>query len=149
MAGIDMLHVPYKGGAPAIQDLLGGQIKIGVIGLPPIVGHIRNGKLKALGVTSPKRSPLLPDVPSISEVLPGFQSVQWMGLVVPAATPSEVIAKLAAETSKAIDDAQVKERLAQIGNEAVGGTPAEFARFIAEDLARWEKVIREAGVKVD
>lgn len=149
MGGIDLVHIPYKGGAPAIQDLLGGQVKLGVIGLPPIVGHIKSGKLKALAVTSPQRSSVLPDVPTVAETLPGFQSVQWFGVFVPAGTPEPIVKKLADEVRKAVANPDMKAIFTKIGSEAVGSTPAELAKFMQEDLERWSKVIREAGVKVD
>jgi tripartite-type tricarboxylate transporter receptor subunit TctC len=149
MAGIDLVHIPYKGGAPAIQDLMGGQVKLGVIGMPPIVGHIQGGRLKALAVTSPRRSSVLPDVPTVAETVPGFQSVQWFGVLVPAGTPAPIVDRLSAELRKAVGHAQMKAIFAKIGSEVVGSTPGEFAKFMQEDLERWSKVIREAGVKVD
>jgi tripartite-type tricarboxylate transporter receptor subunit TctC len=149
MAGIDLIHIPYKGGAPAIQDLLGGQVLFGVIGMAPIVGHIKAGKLKALAVTSPKRSPVLPDVEAVTETVPGFQSVQWFGVLVPAGTPAPLVERLSGEIRKAIAHPDLAGIFAKIGHEPIGSTSAEFAKFMQEDLERWTKVIRDAGVKVE
>lgn len=148
-AGIDLIHVPYKGGAPAIQDLIGGQVGLGVIGLPPVVSHIAQGRLKALAVTSAARSPLLPEVPSIQEFLPGLSSVQWLGLFAPAGTDPKVIGRLREEVGKALTHPEMKQRLTQIGATAADLGPAEFAKFMQQDYDAWAKVIKESGIKVD
>jgi tripartite-type tricarboxylate transporter receptor subunit TctC len=148
-AGIDLIHVPYKGGAPAIQDLLGGQVGLGVLGLPPVVNHIAQGRLKALAVTSTSRTPLLPDVPSIHEILPGLTSVQWLGLFAPTGTDQKVIDRLRAEVGKALKHPEMQQKLSQIGASAADLGPAEFRKFMQQDYEAWSKVIKESAIKVD
>lgn len=151
MAGIDITHIPYKGGGQAIGDLVGGQVKLGMLGLAPVLPHLKSGKLEALGVTGKKRVAILPDVPTIAESgLPGFETIQWYGVVAPAGTPPAVVRKLHAELVKAVRQPATVERLAAVGMEvSTSASPAEYARFIREDMAKWPAVVKAAGAKVD
>jgi tripartite-type tricarboxylate transporter receptor subunit TctC len=152
MAGnLQITHIPYKGGGQAINDLAGGQVKIGMLGLAPVLPHIKSGKLKPLAVTGKRRVAILPDVPTVAESgLPGFETVQWFGIGAPAGTPPAVVKKLHAELVKAVRQPQVVERLSGIGLEiAPSASPEEFARFIREDMAKWPAVVKAAGAKVD
>ncbi|MEO8305601.1 MAG: tripartite tricarboxylate transporter substrate binding protein [Betaproteobacteria bacterium] len=150
MAGVQMTHVPYKGSAPALQDLLGGQVQLMFDNLPPSLPQIKAGKLRALAVTTPSRSPALPDVPTIAESgLPGFDASSWFGVLAPAGTPPAIIAKLNAEIAKWLASPEAKEKLASVGANAAGGTPEDFARHIQMETAKWAKVVKESGAKVD
>jgi len=150
MAGVEMTHVPYKGSAPALQDLLGGQVQLMFDNLPPSLPQIKAGKLRALGVTTAARSPALPDVPTIAESgLPGFESSSWFGVLAPAGTPPAIIAKLNAEIAKWLATPEAKDRLVAIGANGAGGSPEDFAKHIAAETAKWAKVVKESGAKVD
>jgi tripartite-type tricarboxylate transporter receptor subunit TctC len=150
MAGIDMLHVPYKGSAPALTDLIGGQVNLMFDNLPSSLPHIKAGKLRALAVTSGKRSPALPDVPTIAEAgLPGFEASSWFGVFAPAGTPKEIITRLNMEIVKALTSPELKERLAAQGAEAVGNSPEQFAAHIRSETAKWAKVVKASGATVD
>jgi tripartite-type tricarboxylate transporter receptor subunit TctC len=149
-AGIDVLHVPYKGGAPAITDLLGERISFMPINPLEVIAHVRSGKLRALAVASDKRLPLLPDVPTTAEAgLPGFEATVWWGLVAPAKTPRDVVAKLNAETNRALADPATAKRLADAGVVVTGGTAEDFAAFIGRQADLWSGVIRKAGIRPD
>lgn len=148
-AGIDVVTVPYKGGAALLQDVLGGQVKVGVIGLAPVMAYLKSGKLKALAVTTPKRSPMLPGVASATETVPGLTSLQWISLMAPAGTPDNVVEKLAAETRKALQSAQVRELFASSGLETFPLSPAELRKFMQEDFAAFESAVRKTGVRVE
>jgi tripartite-type tricarboxylate transporter receptor subunit TctC len=148
MAQIDMLHVPYKGTGQAAADLLAGQIDVMFAPSQTVLPHVKAGKLKALAVTSAKRSEMLPELPTVSESgLPGYQAVGWFGVLAPAATPKAAVEKLSADINRVLADAEVRARMQALGAEPGGNTPAEFARFIAEDQAKWAKLMREAGIK--
>ncbi|MEO8204280.1 MAG: tripartite tricarboxylate transporter substrate binding protein [Betaproteobacteria bacterium] len=152
MAGnLQITHIPYKGGGQAIGDVVGGQVKLAILGLAPALPHLKSGKLKALAVTGRQRVALLPNVPTVAESgLPGFETLQWYGVAAPAGTPPAVIAKLYTELTKAIRQPAVSERLAAAGMEiAPSASPAEFAKFVREDLARWPAIVKAAGAKVD
>ena len=148
-AGIKAVHVPYKGSAPGLSDLMGGQVQFGfdavAIGLP----HVKAGKLKALATTGPSRLSILPDVPAANESLPGFEAVNWYGMLVPAGTPPDVIQRLQSEIAKIIHSPDIREKLVAQGTDPVGSTPAQFGAFIRSETAKWEKVIRTAGIKPD
>jgi len=150
-AGITIEHVPYKGGGQAVIDVMGGSVPIGILGLSAVIPHIRAGKLKALAITDSTRSSLLPDVPTVAEaLLPGFEAVQWFGIVAPAGTPAPIVAQLHAEFTKALRDPEVARRLADLGLKTTPErSPVEFARFIERDYARWPPIIRAVGVKID
>ncbi len=148
MAGVRLTQVPYKGAAPALADLMGGQIEMTFDNIPAAIGHIRNGKLKALAVTSAVRSSTLPDIPTMAEAgVPGYDISAWFGLVAPAATSHEIVARLHGATIRALNSTEVRARFAQLGFEPVGNTPAQFQQTIQSDLARFGKRIRDAGIK--
>ena len=148
MAGVKMVHVPYKGNAPALTDLVGGHIDLIFNGLTSALPLIKIGKLRALAVTSLKRAGALPDVPTIDESgLKGFEAVAWNGLTAPAATPREVIAKISADVLKVVNSPELNERLRSEGSDPVGDSPAEFAAFLRNEIAKWAKVIKFAKVK--
>jgi tripartite-type tricarboxylate transporter receptor subunit TctC len=149
-AGINLTHVPYKGGAPAVAAVVAGEIQLAIESPPPIVPQVKAGRLRALGAARANRSPLLPDVPTVAEAgLPGFQAGSWYGFLAPAGTPKPIIDKLNAEMVKAIRSTELRERFAAVGAESVGDSPAEFSAFIRAELKRWEKVVRSAGVKAE
>ena len=150
MTGVQMSHVPYKGSAPAITDLLGGQVQIMFDNLPSALPHIKAGKLRALAVTSSKRAPALPDLPTIAEAgVPGFEATSWFGILAPAGTPRDIVMKVNAESNKALQAADMKEKLLAQGAEAVGNTPEFFGDYIKAETTKWAKVVKESGAKVD
>jgi len=150
MTGVQMTHVPYKGSAPALQDLIAGQVQLMFDNLPPSLPQIKSGKLRALAVTSATRAPALPDVPTVAESgLPGFEASSWFGLLAPAGTPPAIIAKINAEVAAWLASPEGKEKLASIGANAAGGSPEDFARHIQAETAKWAKVVKESGAKVD
>jgi tripartite-type tricarboxylate transporter receptor subunit TctC len=144
-----MVHVPYKGGAPATADLLAGQIQVYFGPLVEVLAHIKGGKVKALGITTKKRSPLLPEVPAIGEVLPGYEVALWNGILAPAKTPADIVSKLNEATVKVLNLPEVKARLAEQGSEPVGNTPAEFKQFIGTEVEKWKELVRISGAKVE
>jgi tripartite-type tricarboxylate transporter receptor subunit TctC len=150
MAGIQVTHSPYKGGAPALADLVGGQIQFMLENIPGTLPFAKAGKLRALAVTDLKRSPLLPDLPTLDESgLKGYQIVGWNGMFVPAGTSPAIINKLHVAVASALALPDVKERLAVLGADGVGDTPQHFAAFIKADISKWAKVVRDAGIKVE
>ena len=150
MAGVEITHVPYKGSAPALQDLIAGQVQLMFDNLPPSLPQIKAGRLKALAVTSAKRAPALPDVPTMAEAgLPGFEASSWFGILAPAGTPPAVVAKLNAEVAKWLASPEAQEKLLAQGANPAGGTPEDFAKHIAAETAKWAKVVKDSGAKVD
>jgi tripartite-type tricarboxylate transporter receptor subunit TctC len=149
LTGVDMVHVPYRGGGPALTDLLGGQVQVYFGPMPPSIEHIRSGKLRALGVTSARRSQALPDIPSVSDFVPGYEASQWYGIGVPKNTPSEIIDKLNKEINAGLADPKIKARLADLGGTVLPGTPADFGKLIADETEKWGKVIKSAGIKAE
>lgn len=150
VAGVNLTHVPYKGGAPAVAAVISGEVQMAIESPPPIVPQVKANKLRALGAARPNRSPLLPDVPTVSEAgLPGFEAGSWYGFLAPAGTPQPIIDKINAEMVKAIHSQELRDRFAAVGAEAVGTSPTEFAAFIRAELKKWEKVVRATGVKVE
>jgi tripartite-type tricarboxylate transporter receptor subunit TctC len=150
MTGSDMVHVPYTGGGPALIAVLSGQVSLTYISIPPGLAHFKSGKLLALGVTSAKRDPALPDVPTIAEAgVPGYQSLEWQGIVVPAGTSNAVINRLRQEIVKTLETPDLRERFVSVGAQAVGSTPDELAAHIKSELATWSKVIKAAGIHFD
>jgi tripartite-type tricarboxylate transporter receptor subunit TctC len=146
MTGTNMVHVPYKGGAPALTDTVGGQVDLMFETAPTVITYVQSGRLKALGVTTLQRSAMLPDVPTLSEAgLKGYEFRGWIGLVAPAAMPKDVLAKLHAEVQKAISG-DLRKRLTELGLDVAGGTPEQFAAFIREDSERYAKIIKTAGI---
>jgi tripartite-type tricarboxylate transporter receptor subunit TctC len=149
MAGIKMTHVPYKGSAPALIDVIAGNTQLMVATLITSLPFVRSGRLRALGVSSVKRSPVLPDVPTIAETLPGYECVVSYFLLAPAGTPDDVIAKLHAESAKALKQPDVVERLARDGADPVGNTPQETSRYITAEIEKWGKAVRASGARAD
>jgi tripartite-type tricarboxylate transporter receptor subunit TctC len=148
MAGIDMVHVPYKGGGPAVQDLVAGQVPVGVLGSTPLIPHHKSGRIRILAFTSLERFPPMPDIPTLHESgFTGFQTSQWLGLLAPRGTRDEVVQKLYAETAKVLALADVRERLAQAALQPVGSAPREFAAVVRADIERWGKLARELGIE--
>ena len=149
MTGCSMLHVPYKGAGPALTDLMGGQVDVIFDNLPSSVGHIKGGKLRALGVTSQEREPSMPDLATVGETVPGYEATAWFGIGMPKGTPKDIIDKVNAEVNRALADPKMKERLAELGGKPIPGTPADFGKTIAAETAKWEKVVNSAGAKVE
>jgi tripartite-type tricarboxylate transporter receptor subunit TctC len=147
MAGIDMLHVPYRGEPPALNDLMGGRIQLNVGTLAGSGEFIRAGKLRALAVTTAQRAGMFPDVPAVAEVLPGYEASLWNGIGAPRATPSEIVAKLNAVLNEGLNDAKIKAQFAAMGGTTAPVTPAEYGRVIVSETEKWGKVIRAAGIK--
>jgi tripartite-type tricarboxylate transporter receptor subunit TctC len=149
-AGIFLVHIPYRGSAPAVADLIGGQVQVMMDGLPSALPHVKVGRLRALAVTSQKRSPAAPDLPTIAESgYPGFYADAWSGLFAPRGTPKAVVDRLAAETRRILALPEVRERLAGLGAEPVGSTPAEFAAHVQREIAKWAQVVKASGAKAD
>jgi len=150
MAGINMAHVPYKGGAPALADLLGGQIQLMLENIPGTLPLVKGGKLRVLAVSSKARSALAPDVPTLDEAgVKGYEIVGWNGIFVPAKTPKPIISQLHSEIAGALALPDVKERLATMGAQGVGNTPDAFAAFVKAETAKWGKLVKQAGIKLD
>jgi tripartite-type tricarboxylate transporter receptor subunit TctC len=145
-AGADMTHVPYKGEAAVITDLMGGQIQAATPNLGAAMGFIKEGKLRALAVTSRERNPQLPDVPAASEIIPGFENAGWFGLMAPAGTPKEVVDRIYRDSAKILNSDEFRAKLAQQGMAPVANSPAEFAAAIREESGRWAKVVKERGL---
>ena len=149
-AGIKLTHVPYKGAAQGASDLIGGQIQLYMSSIPTLIGHIRNGKMRAIAVTSDKRVNDLPNVPTVGESgYKGFEAVTWFGIAGPAAMPKDAVSRLNSAFNKALQDAEVKKKLEGQGADVLGGPPEQFAKLIQDDIARWGKVVKESGAKVD
>ena len=150
MAGVRMTHVPYKGSTPAINDLIGGQVSVVFTGIASVSAHIRNGRLRPLGVTGAKRAAALPDIPTIAEAgVPGYDVNPWFGVLLPARTSREIVMRLNRELVKVLQTPAVRERLATESIEPIGGTPEEFAAYIKSEFAKWGKVIRDAGLRAE
>jgi tripartite-type tricarboxylate transporter receptor subunit TctC len=147
MAGVNMLHVPYRGAAPALTDLLGGQVQVMFDNLSSSIEHIRTGKLRALAVTTAVRLEALPDVPTVGDFLPGFEASGLYGLGAPKATPAPIIERLNQEINAGLADPKVKARLADLGGAMLSGSPADFGKLIAEETEKWAKVVKFAGIK--
>ncbi len=149
MTGVDMQHIPYRGVAPATADLLGGRLQVLFDTLPAAIGNIRAGKIRALAVTSKKRSGSLPDVPAMNEFVAGYEADSFHGISAPRATPREIVDKLNREINAALADPKVKARLAELGAEVFTGTPEDYGRYLAGEIARWAKVIEFSGAKAE
>jgi tripartite-type tricarboxylate transporter receptor subunit TctC len=149
MAGVDLVHVPYRGLAPAITDLIGGRVQAIFSTMPPAIAQVRAGKLRALAVTSATRSEALPDLPTIADFLPGYQATLMNGLGAPKDTPAQIVETLNKEINTALADPAIKARLADLGNTPVAMSPAEFGKFIADETEKWAKVIKTAGIKAN
>ena len=147
--GIKLVHVPYKGAAAAVTDLIGGQVQVSVQSLPSSIAHIRAGKIKVLGVVNLKRVPALPDAPMIGETVKGFGATPWYGMFAPAGTPTAVVQQLNAEINKALESKDVQEKLAGAGTEPYKGSPEQLAAVVREDLPRWARIVKESGASID
>jgi tripartite-type tricarboxylate transporter receptor subunit TctC len=147
MAGVDLLHVPYRGAAPALTDLLGGRAQVMFESVTTLMPHIQAGKIRALAVTTPKRSPLLPDAPSIAEFLPGYDANTWFGIAAPKQTPADIVNLLNREINAGLKDLSVSKQLAELGTTPLAGTPTDFERIFVSDTAKWAKLIKAANIK--
>jgi tripartite-type tricarboxylate transporter receptor subunit TctC len=147
--GIEMTHVPYKGGAPMMIDLVGGQVNVMFVSAPQAIPQVKAGRIKALAIGAARRIPQLPDAPTVAETLPGFAAQSWVGMLVPAGTPKEVVARLNSETAKALADSVVRGKLQAQGFDVVGSTPAEFLAFARTESQKWAKVIRDYNIRVE
>ena len=149
MAGVNMIHVPYRGEAPALADMLGGQVQVIFGSMPGTIEYIRSGSLRPLAVTSATRSEALPDIPTVGDFVPGYESVEWAGVGAPKQTPAEIIDKLNMEINAGLTDPKVKARLADLGGIVLPGAPTAFGKFIAAETEKWAKVTRAANIKLD
>lgn len=150
MTNTDLVHVPYRGAGPVISDLVGGHIEVVFINIPPVLGNIRGGQVRALAVTTKQRSSVLPEVPTLNEAgLPGYESTTWYGLMGPKGLPDEVVAKLNSALKQAVSVPAVRQQLLELGSEPTDTTPAQFAGFIRDDVESWAKVIKASGAKPD
>lgn len=148
MAKIDMLHVPYKGVGQALPDLIAGQVQLLFSDMPPFVPYVKTGKLRALGVTTAKRSPLLPDIPAIAEAVPGYDLAGWYGVLAPAGTPREIVTRMHAEILKIMASPQMRERYVSLAIEPVEQTPQQFSDYVKAELAKWSQIIKVSGTKL-
>lgn len=148
-SGIDLVHIPYKGSVPAVTDLLGGQVQVMFDNMPNIAQQVQAGKLRAIGVTSAKRSALAPDLPTVAETVRGFEVMVWFGVMAPAATPKEIVRKLNVEINRILKSPEVVAQFAKQGVEVAGGTPEQFAAFIRAQTSKWAKVVKDAGLKLE
>ena len=149
MTGVDMVHVPYRGAAPALTDLLGGQVQVMFDTMTSSIEYIRAGKLRALAVTTATRSEALPDIPTVGDFVPGYEASAWFGLGAPKNTPAEIVDKLNKEINAGLADPKMKARLADLGGTVLAGSPADFGKLIADETEKWGKVIKFAGIKPD
>jgi tripartite-type tricarboxylate transporter receptor subunit TctC len=149
LAGVGILHVPYRGVAPAITDLLGGQVQVIFGTMPAVIALIKSGQLRALGVTTATRSSELPDVPTIAEFVPGYEASQWYGIGAPRNTPAEIIERINKETNTVLADPKIKARLAELGASVLSGSPADFGKLIVDETDKWAKVVKISGVKAE
>jgi tripartite-type tricarboxylate transporter receptor subunit TctC len=150
MTGVDMVHVPYKGSAPALNDLMAGQVQLMFDNMPSALPQVKGGTLKALAVTTATRSPAMPDLPTVAEAgVPGFEASSWFGVFAPAGTPKEIVAKLQTEIARILKSPEMTERLAQQGAVAVGNTPQEFGAYVQSELVKWADVVKASGARVD
>ncbi len=148
-AGIDLRHVPYKGGGQAINDVVGGQVKVAVLGLAPVLPFLKSGQLKAIALTGEKRAPVLPNLATVGETLPGFATLQWFAALAPAGVPPDIVVKLHDAFVAAAHDPEVEQRIAAIGLEVRTSTPAELKKFMEADLPKWPPLVKAAGIKIE
>jgi len=147
MTGVNLVHVPYRGGAPALTDLLAGQVQVLFDNLPGPIGHIKTGRVRALGVTASKRVDSIPDVPTIGETVPGYEATVWYGIAAPKGTPPEIVEKLNQAVNVVLANPKLQIRLAELGGEPMPMTPAEFGKLVADETEKWAKVVKFAGIK--
>ena len=150
MAGVQTVHIPYKGQGPALTDLVAGQVQMLYSSIPSVIQQVRNGQLRGLAVGSAKRLPSLPDIPTISESgVPGYEAYSWVGLVAPANTPADIVRKIHRDVAEILNDKEVADKLNQQGALPVGDTPEEFTLYIKNEIVKWGKVVRDANIKAD
>lgn len=149
LTGTRFTHVPYRGGAPAVADLIGGQVQVYFDGISGSLAYVRSGKLRALGVTTAQRADVLPDVPSIAEFVPGYEAGGWYGIGVPRKLPATIVDRLNREINASLADPKLRKRLADLGYATVGGSSAEFADMIKREIGKWARVLKFAGIKPD
>jgi tripartite-type tricarboxylate transporter receptor subunit TctC len=150
MARVDLVHVPYRGSAPAVTALLGGEVDFGIFSATVVMPHVRAGKLRALGVTSLKRAPGLPDVPTIAEAgVAGYETIQWSGILAPARTPQVIVTRLNAEIDRLLKRDDVRLQLGRLGVDPAGGSPGQFAAYLRAEIPKWARVIKDAGLRID
>ena len=149
MTGCNMVHVPYKGAGPALTDLMGGQVQVLFDNLPSSAGHIKNERIRALGVTSAEREPSMPNLPTVGDTVPGYEATAWFGIGMPKGTPPAAINRINAEINKALADPKMRERLAELGGVPIPGTPADFGKVIASETEKWAKVVKSSGATLD
>jgi tripartite-type tricarboxylate transporter receptor subunit TctC len=147
MAGVNIVHVPYRGAAPALTDLLGGQVQVYFGPMPAAIEYLKTGKLRGLAVTTATRAEALPDLPTVGDFLPGYEASTWNGIGAPRKTPVEIVARLNKEINGALANPKIKSRLADLGGTVLAGSPADFGKLIADETEKWAKVIRFAGIK--
>ncbi|HVR51467.1 MAG TPA: tripartite tricarboxylate transporter substrate binding protein [Pseudorhodoferax sp.] len=148
-AGVDIVHVPYKGGAPAMQDLIGGQVAMLFDQMPAVLPQVQGGRVRALGVSSAKRSAAAPQVPAIAETLPGFDMTVWFGVLAPRGTPAEIVARVNAEMQRVLHDPSFQQQLASMGVATMGGSAEAFTAYLRSETERWAKVVRDSGARID
>jgi tripartite-type tricarboxylate transporter receptor subunit TctC len=149
LTGIDMVHVPYRGGAPALTDMISGQVQVMFDNIPTCAEHVKSGKLRGLAVTSTTRSEVLPDLPTVADFLPGYEASAWYGIVAPKNTPADVIKMLNAATDTVLADHAAKTRFRELGAMLLGGSAADFGKLLADETEKWGKVVRFSGARVD
>ncbi|HTD89039.1 MAG TPA: tripartite tricarboxylate transporter substrate binding protein [Burkholderiales bacterium] len=149
MAGVDLNHIPYKGTGPLITDLIAGQVGLTIASAVPLAPQVKAGKLRGMAVTGPRRSPSFPDLPAIAETVPGYEVVNWFGIIAPAGTPAAIVTRVNAELNKALQSQPIKDSLRAQGADVAGGSAEEFVRIINADFQKWAKVVRESGARVD
>ena len=149
MTGVDIVHVPYRGQAPALIDLIGGQVQVMFDSMPASIEYVRAGKVRALAVATATRSPALPDVPTVGDFVPGFEASAWYGVAAPKGTPAEIVDRLNAEINAAFADPRIKARLTELGGMVLAGSAADFGKLIADETEKWGKVVKFAGIKAD
>jgi tripartite-type tricarboxylate transporter receptor subunit TctC len=149
MAGVDLVHVPYRGSAPAVTDLIGGQVQVMFDAMISTLPQIQTGKIRALAVTTATRSAMLPDVPAIAETVPGYEAIIWYGVGVPRGTPADVVAKLNREINAGLASTKMRSQLSELGSTPIVASPGEFWTFARSETEKWEKVIRQSGAKTE
>jgi tripartite-type tricarboxylate transporter receptor subunit TctC len=149
MTGVDLTHVPYKGAGPALVELIGGQVHVMFDNMPSSIEHIKAGELRALAVTTAKRSHVLPDVPTVAETVPGYEASAWFGMGVPKGTPAEIVARLNREVNEVLAEPKTKVRLAELGGDPIAGSPADFWTLHVSETEKWAKVVKFSGAKVE
>ena len=147
MTGVNLVHVPYRGNGPALTDILGGQVQVLFPSAPSAIEYVRAGTLRGLAVTAAKRSPAFPDIPALDETMPGYEALQWYGIVAPRNTPAQIVDRLNAEINAGLGDPKMRARLADLGGVPMAVTPGEFGKFIADETEKWGKVVKFSGAK--